>query len=182
MFPIRMEKKKAEHLVWHIKRSIFNNAMPNIKNIDCIRHYNQLFVDFKSGPYCNISEDNIIFLDTLRTDYPCGIYVYESGDIIVSSRSRFPEFSEEYKKENPEMFAILLYVLQNRERVFQIIKDATNLYNHTNYYENILQLAYTFLLCNSYTHSFPRGVDKIIANKILFFIKLKKEKKNKQSD
>ena len=179
MFPTFMKKKKAEHLVRHIKKNIFNRAMSNIKNIDCIRQSNQLFIDFENekGPRCDISHQ-IIFINTRRTDYPCGNYIYESDNIIVSPQARFPEFSEMYKNENPEMFAILLYILQNRENVFRIIEEATYLYKHTNYYENIISLAKEFLLCNHITKIFPRGVDKIIFNKILFFVFKKIEKKN----
>lgn len=168
MFPTFMKKKKAEHLVRHIKKNIFNRAIPNIKNIDCIRQSNQLFIDFESGPRCDILHQ-IIFINTRRTDYPCGNYIYESGNIIVNPQARFPEFSEMHKNENPEMFAILLYILQNRENVFRIIEEATYLYKHTNYYENIMSLANTFLLCNSKEKIFPRGIDKIIYDKILFF-------------
>jgi len=168
MFPSRMEKKKAEHLVRHIKKIIFNRAMPNIKNIDCIRQCNQLFIDFENGLRCSINRQ---FIDMYDDQYGSYNYTYTNNDIIARDNvTGRQEFSEMYKNENPEMFAILLYILQNRENVFRIIKEATYLYKHTNYYENIISLAKEFLLCNHINKIFPRGVDKIIYDKILFFV------------
>jgi len=161
-----MEKKKAEHLIRHIKKNIFNRAMLNIKNIDCIRFSNQIFVDFENGLRCSINHQ---FIDMYDGRYGTYNYTYTNNEIIARDNGiGTQEFSEMYKNENPSIFAVLLYILQNRENVFRIIEEATYLYKHTNYYENIISLAKEFLLCNHTTNTFPRGVDKIIYDKILF--------------
>lgn len=173
-----MEKKKAEHLVKHIKIKVFGVIMPNIKNIDCILFSNQIFVDYANGLRCSINHQ---FIDMYDGRYGTYNYTYKNNEIIARDNGTgTQEFSEIYKNTHPEIFAVFLYILQNRENVFRIIEEATYLYKHTKYHEIVCAQAKTFLLCNFRNCIFCRDIANIIAHKILFFIfflrKLKKKK------
>ena len=68
-----------------------------------------------------------------------------------------------------EIHNVRNYLCENMDVIDVRLEKIKNLLCKTHYIR-YLPLAYTFLLCNSYTHSFPRGVDKIIVTKILFFL------------
>lgn len=81
--------------------------------------------------------------------------------------------------DKPKSKYIFDYVMDGGDKKMRpIFRDLYNLLFLTDYMQN-LPKAYTFLLCCPGT--IPKGVDKIIAKKILFFVvpnKIEKEKRN----
>jgi hypothetical protein len=176
MLPTMLKTKKALCLVKHIKNKLFakNEHRNLIRNIDCIRECSQIFLDLEPLPKCVISNYFIAIYNGYAQ------YHYKYSDEIVAVYPQSPtDNSVQYKIDNPDIFEILLHIMQNRETIFSTIEYFTKLFIHTDYYNNI-QLAFTFLLCNRRTKTFLKEIANIIAQKILFFLFLIKKKKIKK--
>lgn len=103
---------------------------------------------------CFLNYDNYVCVLNLNTHY-------------LGNISHIPDVKENH-------FKIIMY--------FRELKNIQKEYNYiikifTTDYLLTLSNAYTFLLCNHNTKTFPRDIAKLIAHKILFFLPPKKLKK-----
>ncbi len=73
------------------------------------------------------------------------------------------------RKESEEYLPIFMYFreLKNINEVYNYINQNYIFLYNTPYFA-LLPLAYTFLLCNFYSRTFPKEIAKLIAHKILF--------------
>ena len=149
----------------YVKSKIFNKSVPEIKGIYTTKWCNNIIILFESSIRCSIYGElvNIHFIGSRNE---CN-YLYKNNKLFVRELAINRDFSEKYKTDNPKMFDIIIHILQNTKKVFEIVEKANYLQSHTNYFENLPQ-ARTFLLCNFRNRIFYRDIENIIVQKILF--------------
>lgn len=115
---------------------------------------------------CNNKSIDIFLRGNVACYYEKGEWefrVYDSSEFIIPT-----------KIQN-----VMNYLCENFEAMDKRLRKIYNLL-YTTHYIRYLPLAYTFLLCNYTTNTFPKGVDKIIAHKILFFLSFLRKIENKK--
>lgn len=70
-----------------------------------------------------------------------------------------------YIETYPHVVELILLIYKHRHKIWKLIANIST-------YDITIKKIETFLLCNSFTSTFPHGVDIIIAKKILFFNEL----------
>jgi hypothetical protein len=112
---------------------------------------------------CNIAIAIEYVMPSIQIQFCKGGHDYVFYKYNGLSEDLLPEHIEKYKD-----FINYFKNGKNRTDFINYYLDIYNLVHNTDYLI-LLPKAYTFLICNKKNKLFPRGVDKIIINKLLFF-------------
>jgi hypothetical protein len=145
----------------------------NIKNV--YFSHNSIILDLQSG------NDRMVFvnIDVYREDCCRRVILcmnnsaynlYTNRNLYTNLNLSTIETIKQHSSYKEEHKDIILYFM-NEMKIIEFIKYFMNIYKlvHETDYLISLPKAYTFLICNKKNKLFPRGVDKIIINKLLFY-------------
>lgn len=162
-----------KNLMLDCKQKMLDGIIQRIFNISYVCR-----LTFSNELKCTIDDLDINInkyshhIQVVKNNYIYNLY-YTNENVFYTAYKKSQAFITRHKATLNR----LLPIIEQYDKIIRSIEKYGSLIYLSNYMECI-----TFLLCNSKLYIFPRGVDIIIAKKILFFFLKKNEKKytNKQ--